>query len=70
MTQSSRAAWYVELKTTTSAEPVGSSSLRNTIGSPRFVVSVLEVGDDPADRDDLAVAATLELAEGRVGLPP
>src|SRR5439155_13808564 len=29
---------------------------------------VLDVGDDPADGDDLAVAAALELGERRVGL--
>jgi hypothetical protein len=50
------------LKTTASALPVRSSSRRKTIGSPFFVVSCL-TRDDPADGDDLAVAAALELGE-------
>ena len=63
---SSRAAAYVELKTTTSALPVGSSSVTKIGLALRR--HLLETRDDAADRDELAVAP-LEIGERAVGLP-
>ena len=48
--------------------PVTSSSRRKTIGSPFFVVICLSDATIPPTRDDLAVAAALELGERAVRL--